>query len=68
MSKAFLFLHTFEDAEYAMRALGFPLELVPQAPIRREESIQVNRREELENAYRRLCSNNSTGEFTALRK
>lgn len=67
MSKAFLFLHTFEDAEYAVRALGFPIELVPQTPIRTDERIQVTRREELENAYRRLCSNNSTGEFTALR-
>ena len=67
MSKAFLFLHTFEDAEYAVRALGFPIELVPQSPIRIGERIQVNHREELESAYRRLCSNNSTGEFTALR-
>jgi len=68
MSKAFLFLHTFEDAEYAVRALGFSIELVPQAPIRCGEKIQVNRREELETAYQRLCSNNSTGEFTAMRK
>jgi len=67
MSKAFLFLHTLEDAEYAVRALGLPIELVPEAPIKMEERIQVTRREELENAYRRLCSNNSTGEFTALR-
>ncbi len=67
MSKAFLFLHTLEDAEYAVRALGLPIELVPQAPIKVEERIQVTRREELENAYRRLCSNNGTGEFTALR-
>jgi len=67
MSKAFLFLQTFEDAEYAVRALGFPVELVPETPIRREERIQVNHREELENAYQRLRDNNSTGEFTALR-
>jgi hypothetical protein len=68
MSKAFLFLHTYEDAEYALRALGFPVELVPQAPIRTGERIEVNRHDELENAYRRLCSNNSSGEFIALRK
>ncbi len=67
MSKAFLFLHTFEDVEYAVRALGFPIELVPQAPIRIEEKIRVDRQEELEHAYRRLCSNNSGLEFTALR-
>jgi len=66
MSKAFLFLHTFEDAQYAVRALGFPIELVPQTPIRTDERIQVTRQEELENAYRQLCSNNSTGEFTAM--
>ncbi|MGD8672563.1 MAG: hypothetical protein PVF07_10900 [Thiogranum sp.] len=67
MSKAFLFLNTFEDALYAVTALGFPVELVPQAPIRTGERIRVHRREELENAYHRLCSNNVTGEFTALR-
>jgi formate-dependent phosphoribosylglycinamide formyltransferase (GAR transformylase) len=67
MSKAFLFLNTFEDAEYAVKVLGFPVELVPQTPIKTGETIQVNSREELENAYHRLCSNNSTGEFTALR-
>jgi hypothetical protein len=67
MSKAFVFLHTLEDAEYAVRLLGFPVELVPQTPIKTEERIRVIRREELEEAYRRLCRNNSTGEFTALR-
>ncbi len=67
MSKAFLFLHTLEDAEYAVRSLGLPIELVPQAPINAQERIQVTCREELQNAYRRLCSNNCTGEFTALR-
>jgi hypothetical protein len=67
MSKAFLFLHTFEDAEYAMRSLGLPIELVPQSPIKANERIQVTRQEELETAYRRLCRNNSTGEFTAMR-
>jgi len=61
MSKAFLFLNTFEDAVYAVTALGFPVELVPQAPIRTGERIRVHRREELENAYHRLCSNNVTG-------
>jgi hypothetical protein len=67
MSKAFLFLNTFEDAVYAVKALGFPIELVPQSPIKTGERIQVYNREELENAYQRLCRNNSTGEFTALR-
>jgi|GEM_PF-6500720 len=67
MSKAYLFLHSLEDAEYAVRALGLPIELVPQTPIKVEERIQVTHRDELENAYRRLCSNNSSGEFTALR-
>lgn len=67
MTKAFLFLHTLEDAEYAVRVLGFPVELVPQSPIKVEERIQVTCRDELENAYRRLCTNNCTGEFTALR-
>ena len=67
MSKAFLFLHTFEDAEYAVRALGFPIELVPQTPIRTDVRIRVNRQEDLKNAYQRLCNNNSTGEFTVLR-
>ncbi len=67
MSKAFLFLNTFEDAEYAVKLLGLPIELVPQAPIRTGERIQVYSRDELENAYQRLCRNNSTGEFTALR-
>jgi formate-dependent phosphoribosylglycinamide formyltransferase (GAR transformylase) len=67
MSKAFLFLNTFEDAEYAVKLLGFPVELVPQTPIKTGERIRVNSREELEKAYHRLCSNNSTGEFTALR-
>jgi formate-dependent phosphoribosylglycinamide formyltransferase (GAR transformylase) len=67
MSKAFLFLNTFEDAEYAVRVLGFPIELVPQAPINARERIRVNSQDELPNAYQRLCSNNSTGEFTVLR-
>jgi hypothetical protein len=67
MSKAFLFLNTLEDAEYAVRILGFPIELVPQAPIRTDERIRVHRAEELENAYDRLCRNNVTAEFTALR-
>jgi hypothetical protein len=67
MSKAFLFLNTFEDAEYAVKVLGFPIELVPQAPIKTGERIQVHSHDELQNAYKRLCSNNSTGEFTALR-
>lgn len=52
MSKAFLFLHTLEDAEYAVRALGLPIELVPQVPIKAEVRIQVRCREELENALR----------------
>jgi len=68
MSKAFLFLRTLEDAEYAVRALGLPIELVPQAPIKVDERIQVTLQEDLENAYRRLCDNNSTTEFTALRR
>lgn len=67
MSKAFLFLNTLEDAEYAVQILGFPIELVPQAPIRSGERIRVHRAEELQNAYDRLCRNNVTGEFTALR-
>lgn len=67
MSKAFLFLHTYEDAEYAARSLGLPVELVPQTPIRPDESIRVTRQDELESAYRRLCNNNCTGEFTVLR-
>ena len=68
MSKAFLFLHTLEDAEYAVRTLGLPLELVPQMPIHAEERIRITHREELETAYRRLCENNSSREFTALRR
>ncbi|HHJ17891.1 MAG TPA: hypothetical protein ENJ80_14490 [Gammaproteobacteria bacterium] len=67
MSKAFLFLHTYEDAEHAARVLGLPVELVPQTPVRPDESIRVTREDELENAYRRLCRNNCTGEFTVLR-
>lgn len=67
MSKAFLFLHSFEDAQYAVRALGFPIELVPESPIKADERICVNHPDELEPAYRRLCLNNSTHEFTALR-
>ena len=67
MSKAFLFLHTYEEAEHAARCLGLPIELVPQAPIKPAEPITVTHRDELENAYRRLCRNNCTDEFTALR-
>ena len=67
MSKAFLFLHTLEDARYAVSTLGFPIELVPESPIKTDERICVNTAEELEPAYRRLCQNNSTHEFTALR-
>jgi hypothetical protein len=67
MSKAFLFLNSFKDAEYAVKILGFPIELVPEAPIRNGVRIEVHRPEELENAYHRLCSNNGTREFTALR-
>jgi hypothetical protein len=68
MSKAFLCLQTFKDAEYAVRELGLPLELVPQAPIHAEQEIWVTHREQLENAYQRLCNNNSSQEFTALRR
>ena len=68
MSKAFLFLHTLEDAQYAVRALGLPIELIPQVPISTTEPIRVNRSEDLERAYHRLCENNSTGEFTAIRR
>lgn len=69
MSKAFLFLHTLEDAKYAVRTLGLPVELVPQVPIRTNQPmIRVDCSEELENAYLRLCENNSTGEFTAIRR
>ena len=60
MSKAFLFLHTLEDAEYAVRTLGLPLELIPQSPIHAEQKIWVTRREQLENAYRKLCNNNGS--------
>ena len=67
MSKAFVFLQSLEDAEYAVRALGLPLQLVPQAPIHAERRIWVTRKEQLENAYRQLCDNNSSREFTALR-
>lgn len=68
MSKAFLFLHTLEDAVYAVNVLGLPVELVPEAPINADERIEVNKREDLEQAYQKLCMNNSTGEFTALRR
>ena len=68
MSKAFLFLHTLEDAQYAVRALGLPVELVPQVPINISEPIRVDRSEDLERAYHLLCENNSTGEFTAIRR
>jgi len=67
MSKAFLFLHTLEDAKYAMHSLGLPIELVPQAPIQTGERIQVTRKDEIETAYRKLCRNNGTREFTAMR-
>lgn len=68
MSKAFLFLHSFEDAQYAVRALGLPIELIPQVPIDNTQTICVNHSEELERAYLQLCRNNSSGEFTAIRR
>ena len=67
MPKAFLFLHSLEDAEFAVRSLGLPLELVPRDPIHAEQKIQVTHLDHLEKAYRQLCDNNTSREFTALR-
>jgi hypothetical protein len=68
MSKAILFLQSLEDLSYAMQVLGLPLELVPQSPRSSgHRKIQIDDPQDLESAYRELCTINTTAEFTALR-
>ena len=67
MSKALLFLHTFDDAKYAVNVLGLPLDLIPRTARNGEQKVSVETPEELEPAFRKLCSINVSDEFTALR-
>ena len=66
MPRAFLFLNSLEDAEFAVRSLGLPLELVPSGPINTGREIDVTHPDHLESAYRQLCDNNTSREFTAV--
>ena len=67
MCKALLFLHSLDDVRYAGKRLGFPLELVPTASMNTERRIRVSGPDDLESAYRELCSINMSEEFTAVR-
>jgi len=67
MSRAICFLHSLDDVRYAVRALGLPLELIPNSSLHGNEKVRLTQAGDLENAYRQLCSISTSDEFTALR-
>jgi hypothetical protein len=67
MCKALLFLRSLEDVRYAVKRLGFPVELIPQLSREAHRTIRILGPEDLEDAYQQLCRINISEEFAAVR-
>lgn len=67
MSKAILFLHTFEDVKNAAHSLGFPIDLVAHDCRVEVAPVRVNLDDELESAFQQVRNSSSSHELAVIR-